>query len=199
MSEVENEPAARAGIKERDDQGIDPRSLVLSQDFASMVGVRKITLNIPIRRPPPQVFFSPNPDPDARIQIAALDIKEDGETYIVSPELVDELAGEWVPKVLIPSITRQGAAYLWPIRLPGSDGRIDSWNESALRIANEFAGRWIRVTANREIGAYDVIVPAAQYEAPDFPDSEGMLKTAFRDRVIDRPDHPVIRQLKGLV
>jgi hypothetical protein len=34
-----------------------------------------------------------------------------------------------------------------------------------------------------------------------FPASslEEILKTAFRDRIVDRPDHPLVKRLKGVV
>ncbi len=177
----------------------DPRTLTLNQDFIQMVGVKKETLRVPIQRPPKQAFFMIHPDPNWRIQVAALKTEEDNETYIVDRALVDDLYGEWVAKVLATCQTKQGGLYLWPVKLPGADGRIDSWNESALHILNEYAGRWIRVTANRELGAYDVVEPITLLAPPEWPaSSDDLLRKAFRDRVIDRVDHPVINMLRGI-
>lgn len=176
----------------------DPRKLTLNQSYTDMVGVRKETLRVPIQRPPKQSFFMPHPDPDWRIQIAALELKEERETYILDPSVVEELTGEWVAKVLIPCQTKQGGLYLWPIRLPGSDGRSNSWSESAQHIANQYAGRWIRVTANMEVGAYDVVIPIVDPPSPTWPQSpDDILSKAFRGRVIDSLDHAVVRQLRG--
>jgi hypothetical protein len=180
-------------------EAFDPRKLALGQDFASMVGVRRETLRVPISRPPNQAFFMTHPDPAWRIQVAAIEVKETKEVYIVAPSMTDELNGEWVPKILVPCVTRQGGVYLWPIRLPGEDGKLDSWNESAMRIASEYAGKWVRVVPNRELGAYDVVTPISVFPSPEWPESaDDLLKKAFRDRVIECAKHPVIRQLRGM-
>jgi hypothetical protein len=177
----------------------DPRKMTLSQDYTSMVGVNKEASRVPIQRPPAQAFFVPHPDPAWQIQIAALELKEEREVYVVAPSLIEELTGEWVAKVLVPCVTRQGGLYLWPIRLPGEDGRIDSWNESALRIAREYAGRWVRLHPNRELGAYDVITPISVFDPPKWPENpDELLRKGFRDRVIDKVDHPVIKRLRGV-
>ena len=206
MDAIQNpgiEPVANATPGEKGpaaEDKFDPRRLTLNQSFVDMVGVKKETLRVPLMRPPPQAFFFPHPDPAWRIQVAALEIKGEGETYIVSPAMLDELIGEWVGKTLVACQTRQGGLYLWPIRLPGADGRIDSWNESALHIVSNYGGRWIRVMANREIGAYDVVQPISPFPAPAWlgtPDE--LLRKAFRDRVIDSVDHPVVRRLRGLI
>lgn len=187
------EPATSIG------QEFDPRSLALNQNFTEMVGVKKEQSRVAIQRPPGQSFFYPHPDPRSRIEIAALVHNEDRETYLVAPSMWDELRGEWVPKLLVPCQTRQGAFYLWPIRLPGPDGRLDTWNESAMHIVNTYAGQWIRVTPNHDVGAYDVMRPVALFPAPEWPETtESLLQKAFRGRIIDRLDHPVINRLRGL-
>lgn len=178
----------------------DPRTLALSQNFNELVGVKKESLRIPISRPPQQSFFMTHPDPEKRIQVAALEIKEDREIYVIAPALQEELAGEWTPRLLVPSQTRQGGIYLWPIRLPGPDGKIDPWNESAMHILDTFAGKWIRVVSNREVGAYDVISPVSIFPDPAWPESvDTLLAKAFKGRIISDIEHPVIKRLRGLV
>ena len=48
-------------------------------------------------------------------------------------------------------------------------------------------------------GAYDVAIATAPLPEPEWPEEtfEQLFRLAFRDRVIDSIDHPVIRQLKG--
>jgi hypothetical protein len=182
------------------DDRFDPRKLTLTQDFVALAGVRKAVVRVPLLRPPAQAFFWPHPDPEWRTCIAALEIKETRETYIVAPELRDELHGEWVMKLLVTCQTRQGSIYLWPIRLPDSDGRLDSWNESGLQIANDYAGQWFRLVSNREIGAYQPILPMDPVSAPTWTGTfNDLLIKAFRGRVIDSLDHPVVKGLRGIV
>lgn len=43
-----------------------------------------------------------------------------------------DLMGEIVPKMLFTAVDRQGVPFLWPVRSPTEDGRLDAWNQSAL-------------------------------------------------------------------
>jgi hypothetical protein len=60
--------------------------------------------------------------------------------------------------------------------------------------------RWVRVTANQNLGAYEIRVAAGPMADPEWPEHSfrDLIKTAFQNRLIDRLDHPVIRQLRGL-
>ena len=59
--------------------------------------------------------------------------------------------------------------------------------------------RWIRVTSNMSLGAYEVFSASADLPEPAWPDLsfERILEIAFRDRVIQDHSHPVLRQLRG--
>ena len=176
---------------------LDPATLTISQDFAAGIE-KKTTLKVPIARPNPQVWFTPSGDPVWRQQVAVLELKEDRDHYIVVPDLVPDLFNEIVYKLLVGCMTKQGSFVLWPIRLPGLDGKHDTWNASGLRAANDFAGRWIRLVANRELGAYDVIEPISLYPEPTWPaDPVAEFRKAYRDRIINNLEHPVVRHLRG--
>ena len=177
---------------------LDLKSLALSQDFSSMASVKKAILKVPINKPDAQTWFWVNPDPDWQMILPVIDLKEDREHYIVPPAMRDELLGEWVPKLLVGVITKQGTVMLWPIRMPGSDGKIDTWNESALEIVRSYAGRWIRLQSNRESKSYDVIQPIGEIPPPEWPaDPKALLQIAFRGRIITSADHPIVKQLRG--
>jgi hypothetical protein len=179
-------------------QEMDLRSLALSQDYTSMASVKKAILKVPISKPTAQTRFQVNPESAWQIMVPVIEIKEDREHYIVAAEMRDEMIGEWIPKLLAGIITKQGTVMFWPIRLPGTDGKIDTWNESALEITRSSAGRWIRVQSNREAGAYDVIEPIGVIPPPEWPDDpRALLKIAFSGRIITTVDHPIVRQLRG--
>jgi hypothetical protein len=59
--------------------------------------------------------------------------------------------------------------------------------------------RWVRVAANMALGAYEVFEASANIPEPAWPDLSfpELLKIAFQDRLVDRPDHPVILKLRG--
>jgi hypothetical protein len=173
----------------------------LPQDFAAATTKRLLT-TVPVRRPSKEAFFRTHPDPAFQLKTMLLELKDDSrDTYLIEPVLWEELAGEptVAPKLLITAVTRQGTLTLWPIRIPGSDGRIDDWNASALEAAEIAKTKWIRLVSDRALGAY---VPHAAFEQngePKWPEEtfEQILKIAFRNRVIGSLDHPVLRRLRG--
>jgi hypothetical protein len=181
----------------------DLASLRLSQDFASAVGVKRLITTVPVRKPSPEWFVRTHPDPAYRLPTAVLELKEDREIYLVAPSLWSELASErtFSPRLLVASINRQGVPFVWPIRLPGADGKIDNWSRSAMDAADEAKSRWVRVTSNMSLGAYDVAVATAQVAEPAWPDIsfQEIIKITFRDNMISDWNHPVLRRLRGEV
>ena len=53
--------------------------------------------------------------------------------------------------------------------------------------------------ANMGAGTYDVLEAAAQFPDPVWPEFtlQQLLELAFKNRVIDTMDHPVLRRLRG--
>ena len=154
---------------------------------------------VPVRKPGKQNFVRVHPEVSWRLQTAVLELKEEREIYLVDPSLWDELVGEISPMILYTAIDRQGVLFLWPVRLPGEDGRIDNWSRSALEAADKAMNRWVRVSANMSLGAYEIFEAAAELPEPEWPEEnfQEILGIAFRDRFIREPDHPVLRQLRG--
>jgi hypothetical protein len=98
-------------------------------------------------------------------------------------------------------MNRQGVIALWPIRLPGEDGRHNPWHRSALEAAEMAKTRWIRVMANMSLGAYEIYEAFAPLSDPEWPDVsfQELLSVAFKDNYIEGLDHPVIKRLRGEV
>jgi hypothetical protein len=101
--------------------------------------------------------------------------------------------------LLVPAINRQGVLFLWPIRLPGADGKVDDWSRSAMDAANEAMSHWVRVTANMVLQAYEIAVASGRFAELEWPEItfQEIIKIAFRDKMIDDWDHPVLRRLRG--
>jgi hypothetical protein len=179
----------------------DPAALRLSQDFAASMGVKKALLTVPVRKPDKSWFVRVHPDEAYRLQTAVIELKEDRETYLVAPALWPALAAEstFSSRALFTAINRQGVLFLWPIRLPGADGKVDEWSRTALDAADMAAKRWVRVTANLSLGAYEVFEATGQLGEPSWPSTPfgELLRIAFRDRFISSLDHPVLRRLRG--
>jgi len=178
----------------------DPARLRLSQNYAATLGVKKLILTVPVRKPSKEWWVQTHSDPTYRIETTVLELKEDREIYLVAPELRHALTSEstFGLRALYTAISSHGVLFLWPIRLPGIDGKLDSWNESALEVAQRATSRWLRICANISLGAYDVSESTALPQ-PIWPDVafRDLLATAFKGRRIDTLDHPVLRRLRG--
>jgi hypothetical protein len=177
----------------------DLNGLRLSQDFNASLGVKKLFLTVPVRKPAKEWFIRTNPE--LRIEIYVLDLKEDREVYWVSRELWSELASEstFGPRALYAAMNRHNVLFIWPIRLPGADGKIDDWNRSALEAASMAATKWTRVASNMALGAYDVFQATADWPEPEWPEIpfNEILRIAFKGRVIESLDHPTLKRLRG--
>ena len=180
---------------------LDLDQLRLSQNFGAQVGVRKALITVPVRKPAPQWFVRVHPDQAWRLETVVLELKDEREMYLVNPDLWSQVSGELVPVVLITAINRQGVVFVWPVRLPGADGRSNAWNDSALEAATLATTRWVRITANLSLGAYEVFEATSALPEPEWPDStfNALLEIAFKGHYVDSLDHPVVRRLQGAV
>ena len=178
---------------------IDLEKLKLTQNFAANVGVKKALTMVPVRKPNRQEFVRVNPDQEFHFSTGVLELKEERETYLVAPDLWSELPGEIIPKILLTTINKQGVLTIWPIRLPGEDGRIDNWNNSAMEAAHMAQSKWVRVAANMSLGGYETYVATGDLPEPEWPDKsmQEIMDIAFKDRYISSTDHPVIKRLRG--
>ena len=174
-------------------------NLRLSQDFASAIGVKKRITTVPVRKPNRQEFVRVHPNAAYRLDTAVVELKAERETYLVAPSLRSEIGGELIPKCLLLTMTRQNVLILWPIRLPGKDGRIDQWNQSAMIAAERATRCWVRVASDRHLGAYELFEAPADLPDPEWPEIsfQEILDIAFRGRQIDDINHPVLKQLRG--
>jgi hypothetical protein len=179
----------------------DLKALRLSQAFTETAGVKKLLLTVPVRKPNRQEFVRVHPNEDYRANFPLVELKEDREEFIVGPDLVDELAGEIVPKTLFTAINRQGVVFLWPVRLPDPEGRQMEWHRSMREAAEIGMTQWVRMKANMSLGAYEMAVAESTMTEPAWPEYsfQDLIRIAFRDRLITTADHHVIKRLRGLV
>ena len=137
-AEIGNSPVVDSPPTVTAPDPFDPSRLRLSQNMTAALGVKKHLTTLPVRKPSKEWFVRTHPDPTYRLETCVIELKEDSETYLVAPDLWDDLAGEgtFSPRLLVAAINKQGTIFIWPIRLPGPDGRHDEWSKSALVAAN---------------------------------------------------------------
>jgi hypothetical protein len=129
---------------------------------------------------------------------------EGRETFVVGRKVVLPLL-EIAPslmavKTVVPYIYFEGEVSVWPIRIPKSDGQIDTWNQSAMKIAREARVDWIRLGSNQDIAQYTAYpARASEDRTPDWRGStpESVYDQAFKDCSVLSMDDPVVKFLKG--
>jgi hypothetical protein len=177
-------------------------ALRLNQSYADTVGVKKLLTTVPVRKPNRQEFVRVHPDPAYRLTPAAIiEVKEDREVYLVMPDMATNLPGEFSTAMLLTTINRQGTLHIWPVKLPTPEGRQNEWHRSAAEAAERAMKKWVRVTSSMSLGAYEIFEAGGDLPEPVWPDYtfEEILKIAFRDRVVDRADHPLVQRLLGIM
>lgn len=183
-----------------EDKSFDLDSLKLSQDFHKQLGVEKVLIRVPVRKPTKQEFIRVNPDPNYRLEAGVIELKEDREIYLLSPSVREQMPGEWIPVRLYTAINRQGVVFLWPVRLPNPDGRANPWHESAQEVADLAQTEWVKVVADMDLGAYQPFKAMADLPEPKWPEQtfQALIEVGFRGKLIQGMDHPVVSRLLGL-
>jgi hypothetical protein len=180
----------------------DPAALRLDQSFPDTVGVKKLLTTVPVRKPNRQDFVRVHPDPKYRLTPAAIiEVKEDREVYLITPNMAQVLPGEFSTVTLYLAINRQGVPFLWPVKLPKPDGKHNEWHRSAAEAAERAMGKWVRVTSSMSLGAYEIFKASGDLPEPVWPDIPfpEILRIAFRDRIVDRPEHALVQRLQGVL
>ena len=181
---------------------LDLDSLRLKQDFNETLGVQKVLTHVPVRKPNKTNFIRVRPGEDYRMDIGIVEMKEERETYLVTPAMMSEpgIYELVVPARLVTYITRQGVLALWPLKLE-KDGKLNPWHESALEAAQLAEEKWVSVRADMSLGAYQIFLATAELPEPEWPEHtfSELVRLGFKGLIVDAPDHPLIQQLTGAI
>ena len=192
--------------KPTQDATVDPFDLdALRVEGLDDIGVEKVLLTVPVRKPRKTEFFRVHPGEDYCLDSMVLVRAEsiDREVYLIARELRAELADDAQRVRLFTCVNKRGVVFLWPARLPdpeASGGGGRAWHTSALEIADEAKKQWVRMYGNRDLGAYEMHRARGDFGEPEWPKDKSfkdLLRLAFKDRFIDTPHHDVIRELHG--
>ena len=174
-------------------------SLRLTQNCGQTLGVKKVLTMAPVAKPTKDRFFRTHESPNWVYPSWILEDKKTGETYIVSEDVASVLGGLVRAVELYTAIDRQNNVFLIPIPLPGPNGVRNPWHESLLQAVLRAKLVWLRITANKDLGGYDIFEATAKLPEPIWPDTtlDELLAIAFRGRIITNPDHPVVQEKLG--
>ena len=179
-----------------------PAALRLSPDFGKAVGVKKVLLSVPVKKPATSWFVRVHPDDAYRAFTNVIELKESNEIYLVSQSLWNNLGAAATflkPKALYTATNREGVVFLWPVNLPGDETHPHPCHATAREAALLATKNWVRMSWNPSANNYDVVAATAQLGDPTWPSEsfEELWRIAFKDRQIDSLDHPVLRKLRG--
>lgn len=111
--------------------------LRLPQNFHELVNVKRVITSIPIRKPHAHEFFRLRTGADWELDTFVLLDKIERETFLIAPSLWDALSAELAPVKLVLGVNRQNSLFVWPLKLTPPDGRVNSWSQSALLVAQQ--------------------------------------------------------------
>ena len=180
---------------------LDLNSLRLPANYGATLGVKKLLTNVPVRKPRKPQFFRTHPSADMAFGGMLLQQKEKDESYLVVQEVAEQI-GELVQAVdLFAAIDRQNNVFLIPVPRPGESGMRNPWHESLFQAVEHAKQRWIRMSANMQMGGYDIFEAQALLSEPEWPehDIHKLVEVAFRNKIIQSCDHPVVQGLKGQI
>ena len=179
----------------------DLKSLRLPANYGATLGVRKLLTSVQVGRPKKSNFFRTHKSDDMTFPAMVLENKEAHESYVVVPEVAQEISELVRPVMLHAAIDRQNNAFLIPVPLPGEDGTRNQWHESLAQAVEHAKLKWIRITANMHNGGYDVYEAEGELPEPEWPSHtiEVTVEVAFRGKIITSLDHPVVQSLLGRI
>lgn len=169
----------------------------LSQNFGSVSGVRKKLTTVPVRKPNKTQFVRGHPA--NKLDTMLLKYGDNGEDlYLVDPDAIQEVEDLAKPYRLAQAIDRQNNVFIWPFAIP-DDTRPLNWHLSALEAAGNAELEWTRMQANMSLVACDIFAAEEIMDEPKWPElsMNELLEIALKNKIIDRPDHLVLLQLRG--
>lgn len=179
----------------------DLKSLRLPANYGATLGVKKLLTNVLVGKPKKPQFFRTHLSDDMTFPAMILENKEARESYVVIPEVAQEISELVRPVMLHAAIDRQNNVSLIPVPLPGEDGTRNPWHESLAQAVEHAKLKWIRITANMHAGGYDVYEAEGELPEPEWPahDIDALVQVAFRGKIITSLDHPVVQSLLGKI
>ncbi len=175
------------------------KALRLPPNYGANLGVKKVLTKVPVGKPEKPQFFRTHIADDMTFAAMLLEQKESRERYLVRPDVAPGIAELVRPVQLFTAIDRQNNLFLIPVPLPAEDGTRNSWHESLAQAVEHAKLKWLRIAANMHTKAYDVYEALGALEEPKWPEHniETLLVVAFRGKIIDSIDHPVVQSLLG--
>jgi hypothetical protein len=179
----------------------DPNTYKVPQSLAAAAGVEKHLVELPVTTPQGSWWVRRHPDEQYCRKAWFIILKDERETYLVSPALWQQLAGEstFKPLALYLSVTMQGKLFLWSVKVQADDTKEPAkWMRPPLEAVKLAKDKWTRIYWNEDKRQHEITTVNSDVE-PEWPDlpMRDLMELAFKGFTIEKMDHPVIRRLRG--
>jgi hypothetical protein len=172
---------------------------------AAIVPVKKRLVNLPVRNSPFRDWFvrtSCNAEHRGHLPLF-WDKGGDGNAYLVAEEAQGFLSNHIHNNDCVLTITRQGSLFLWCTPLENEQGDWNTWHSTAYDMKEIAASSWIKVVGNKQLSGYEPVDPeVVMTREPTFPDNlewSEIVHLAFRRRLIEKEEHPVLARILGRI
>jgi hypothetical protein len=178
----------------------DLEALRLSVEDANRLGSEEILAHVSIRRPTNAEFVRVHPDPTMSIATSVF-VDPERDTYLVLPAVRSILVAGVKAVLLTTAVNQRGVVFLWPLALGDGTGRQNVWHETGRQAAEMAKHEWIKLVADMQAGHYRIFKAQGALPDPVFPAKtlDELLRIAFRNRIVEGADHPVVKQSLGLI
>jgi hypothetical protein len=177
-------------------------------DFAIKLSQQPVNLSrkiiqVPVKKPNKQKFFRVVPGEQWEVTVPVLELKEEAEYYLVRPEILPYIQNEVKYVRLNLGYYLDGTTFLIPVPLPEANDQTkwNSWHRSLDEVTKNAQTQWIRAIPDKSINGYELMVASGDFVHPKLPTDMNLqdyVKLGFKGRIIDSPDHPVVKKLLGI-
>lgn len=194
-----SEPAAVVVASASDP--FSPENLLLSQNFSELTPTRKLLTILRVGKPVKEGFVRASADRNHTTLASLIELKDEStEIYYVPMELREALKSD--PCYKIASLTlatdRDGTPFFWKVDVPDPSGKKQPWIDSMLECLEVAKTKWVRVGWSKATRAYECRIAEIQSVPVFQTDSmQDLLNIAFKGKIINNLDHPVVRRLFG--
>ena len=186
-----------------DDERPDPLNPDLYRVSGPTAQVEAGILAVPVRKPNRQEFVRVHPDPEYTRDVELLEFTGGGgdkELYLVAPQVRPMVSDDLRPYLLHTAISRDKVLFLWQVRITAdSNDGGRRWSQTALAATAEAKELWIKLQSNRALGGYEIVRAVTDHGDPKWPGLtfNEIFAIAFRDKLVDSVEHPVIQKITG--
>lgn len=188
---------------------LDLEALKLKPNAAGKIKIAPLLITLPTRKPTKEEYFRIRPGAEWMMEFPIYESKGgtggENKNYLVMPEFQSELEERKLLKPVrfyLGIVWTTNILFLSEVGIKNNkDGVLNSWNKSRIELYELAKEKWISISSNDPLGAYCGAVAKSNLEEPVWPDKPAnigeAIELAFKNNVIDNPNHPILKKLRG--